>query len=213
MNRPILFERLPGLSAYGKVHARQLALREAVARGSAQDTVLLLEHAPVITLGRKADRSHVVATPEQLDGLGISTLAVDRGGDVTYHGPGQMVAYPILNLNHWQPSVGWYLRALEQVVIDLVADYGFAGERLEGFTGVWVGGAKVAAIGVGVHQWVTFHGVALNVDPDMRHWGCIIPCGIADKPITSLARLLGDAPPMAEVMERFERHFRKTFGG
>jgi lipoyl(octanoyl) transferase len=108
--------------------------------------------------------------------------------------------------------VGWYLRSLEQVLIDLLADYGLSGERLQGFTGVWVGGAKVAAIGVGIHQWVTFHGLALNVNPDMRHWGCIIPCGIADKPVTSLAGLLGSAPPMVEVMDRFEGHFRRVFG-
>jgi lipoyl(octanoyl) transferase len=138
-------------------------------------------------------------------------VPVDRGGDVTYHGPGQLVAYPILDLKHWNPSVGWYLRALEQVVIDLVGEYGLVGERLEGFTGVWVGGAKVAAIGVGVHQWVTLHGLALNVNPDMRHWACIIPCGIADKPVISLAELLGSAPPMPEVMDRFEGHFRRVF--
>ena len=212
MSAPLIFERLDGLADCRATHERQLALREAVMRGDAADTVLLLEHAPVITLGRKADPSHVVATPDQLASLGIGTLPVDRGGDVTYHGPGQLVVYPVLDLNHWKPSVGWYLRALEQVIMDLLAEYGLAGERLEGFTGVWVGGAKVAAIGVGVHQWVTFHGLALNVDPDMRHWACIIPCGIADKPVTSLARLLGSAPPMGEVMDRFERHFRHVFG-
>jgi lipoate-protein ligase B len=212
MTHSLVFEKLPGLSDYRDAHARQLALREAVACGDSPDTVLMLEHAPVITLGRKADPSHVIATPEDLAELGITALPVDRGGDVTYHGPGQMVAYPILDLNHWKPSVGWYLRSLEQVIIDLVAAYGLAGERLEGFTGVWVGGAKVAAIGVGVHQWVAFHGLALNVSPDMRHWGCIIPCGIADKPVTSLAALLGGAPPMTEVMDRFEKHFRRVFG-
>ncbi len=211
MAASLVFERLPGFSDYASAHARQLALREAVARGDSPDTVLLLEHAPVITLGRRADPSHVVATPEKLQDLGIKTLPVDRGGDVTYHGPGQMVAYPILNLNQRKPSVGWYLRSVEQVVINLLAEYGLVGERLEGFTGVWVGGAKVAAIGVGVHQWVTFHGVALNVNPDMGHWGCIIPCGIADKPVTSLAALMGEAPGMAEMMEGFERCFRRVF--
>ncbi len=194
------------------MHARQLALREAVASGQAPDTVLLLEHAPVITLGRKADPAHVTGSSDHLAALGIAVVPVDRGGDVTYHGPGQMVAYPILDLNHWKPSVGWYLRSLEQVVIDLIGDYGLVGERLEGFTGVWVDGAKVAAVGVGVHQWVTFHGLALNVDPDMRHWGCIIPCGITDKPVTSLRALLGTAPAMNGVMDKFERHFRRVFG-
>lgn len=211
MNHSIVFTRHPGLSDYRGMHARQLALRDAVSRSESPDTVLLLEHTPVITLGRKADLSHVVSAPKQLADMGIDTVPVDRGGDVTYHGPGQLVAYPILDLKHWNPSVGWYLRALEQVVIDLVGEYGLVGERLEGFTGVWVGGAKVAAIGVGVHQWVTLHGLALNVNPDMRHWACIIPCGIADKPVISLAELLGSAPPMPEVMDRFEGHFRRVF--
>ena len=212
MSPRLSFVRIPGLAEYRETYARQLALRDAVALGELCDTVLLLEHAPVITLGRKANPEHILAAPELLDALGVDRVAADRGGDVTYHGPGQFVAYPILNLSHWRLSIGWYLRSVEQVIIDLLGDYGLTGERLDGFTGVWVRGAKVAAIGVAVHQWVTLHGLALNVNPDMRHWNCIIPCGIADKPITSLAALLGTAPPMPQVMERFETHFSRVFG-
>lgn len=208
----MIFERLPGRIPFGEAHARQLALRAALESGTGAGTVLLLEHAPVITLGRKSDPAHVRAPRELLDALGVDVCVADRGGDVTYHGPGQMVAYPVLDLRCWRCSVNWYLRSLEEVLIRLLDCYGLEGGRLEGFTGVWVDGAKVAAIGVGIHQWVTFHGIALNVDPDWRHWDCIVPCGIADKPLTSLARLLGETPPMAEVMDRFQEAFSGVFG-
>ena len=211
MKNGIHFERLTGPVPHTRAWELQKARRALVEEGAAPDTVFLLEHAPVITLGRKADPAHVTADPARLAELGIEVVATDRGGDVTYHGPGQLVAYPILNLIRRTQSVGWYLRTLEQVLIDLLDTYGLRGERLEGFTGVWVNGAKVAAIGVGIHQWVTFHGIALNVNPDPRHWACIIPCGIADKPVTSLAALLRQAPPMNEVMDRFEDTFRRRF--
>lgn len=211
MGGTVHFERMAGLVSYGDAHALQLARRAALEAGGGEDTVFLLEHAPVITLGRKADPAHVRAPRELLDTLGVSLCVADRGGDVTYHGPGQMVAYPVLDLRRWRCSVNWYLRSLEESLIRLLAGYGLEGGRLEGFTGVWVDGAKVAAVGVGIHQWVTFHGIALNVDPDWRHWDCIVPCGIADRPLTSLARLLGQAPPMAEVMDRFQAAFLEVF--
>lgn len=143
--------------------------------------------------------------------MGIALEQAERGGDVTYHGPGQLVGYPILNLQQLEPSVGWYIRRLEDAIIDLLAEYGLAGERVSGLTGVWVDGAKVAAIGIGIQQWVTFHGCAINVDPDMRHFAAIVPCGIADKPVTSLKQLLGEAPEIEEVAVRFARSFRKQF--
>ncbi len=208
----LFFERIAGWVSYDEAHALQLARRAALEAGGGKDTVFLLEHAPVITLGRKSDPAHVRAPQELLDALGVRVCPADRGGDVTYHGPGQMVAYPVLDLRHWRCSVNWYLRSLEEALIRLLAGYGLQGGRMGGFTGVWVEGAKVAAVGVGIHQWVTFHGIALNVDPDWRHWDCIVPCGIADKPLTSLARLLGEAPPMTEVMDRFEEAFSGVFG-
>lgn len=203
--------RLPGLIRYADALAAQDARRAAVERGEACNALFLLEHAPVITLGRRAHEENLLKSREEFAAMGIDVVEAARGGDVTYHGPGQMVAYPILNLTLWRPAIRWYLRALEEVVIRQLAGYGLAAERVDGFTGVWVGGEKVAAIGVGVHNWVTFHGVALNVAPNMQHFGLIVPCGISDKPVTSLGGLLGEAPPMVRVMDDFERAFRAYF--
>ncbi len=212
MPRPIEIVRVPGLVGYAEMLATQRARQTEVAAGHAPDTLYLLQHTPTITLGRDAKPAHLLRSRDALAALGINVIEVDRGGDVTYHGPGQLVAYPILDLNHWRTSVGWYLRTLEQVIIDTIAPYGIHGERLEGYTGVWVGGAKVAAIGVGLRHWVTLHGIALNIAPDMAHFGLIIPCGIADKPVTTLAQLLPAAPFFGDVSRRFEEHFVSQFG-
>ena len=211
MNGEISFERLSGLVPYGDAFEMQRARRDDVERGEASDTVFLLEHAPVITLGRKADAAHVLASPEKLANLGVALCPSDRGGDVTYHGPGQMVAYPILDLRRRRCSVQWYLRSLEEALLRLLADYAVTADRLEGHTGVWVGNEKIAAVGVGIRQWVTFHGAALNVAPDWGHWSLIVPCGIRGRGLTSMKRLLGHTPPMAEVMDRFERAFLDVF--
>lgn len=186
---------------------------KAVQRGEAPNTLYLLEHPPVITMGRNGHLENLLLSPEQLAERGIALEKADRGGDVTYHGPGQMVAYPILNLNEWQRSVGWYLRTLEQVVIALLASYGINGERVPGFTGVWTRHGKICAIGVGVNRWVSFHGIALNVSPQMDHFKTIIPCGIADKPVSSLALELDAVPPMEEVQERYVQAFLAGFQG
>ncbi len=205
--------RLDEPVSYAPMLERQRAQWRAVVDGKANSTLFLLEHRPVITLGREADEQHLLRTREQFAAEGIEITETDRGGDVTYHGPGQMVAYPILDLNQWRRSVGWYLRALEDVLLRLLATYGLHGERVDGLTGVWVGGAKVAAIGIGVRRWVTYHGIALNVNPNLEHFGYIVPCGITDKPVTSLCRLLGEAPPMPEIMQRYEDAFRAVFMG
>ncbi len=202
---------LEGYVPYADAYARQLERRAAVERGEAGAALFVLEHAPVLTLGRNTRREHLLCPAEQLEGLGIGLHEADRGGDVTYHGPGQLTAYPILNLSEWRLSIRWYLRTLEQVIIDTLAAYGLEGERLEGFTGVWVGGAKVAQVGVGVHNWVTFHGVAINADPDMAHFATIVPCGIADKPVASMAQLLGEAPDMGVFRKAFVEHFLRVF--
>jgi lipoyl(octanoyl) transferase len=185
--------------------------REAIARGEAPNTLYLLEHEPVFTCGRDFHQENLLLAPELLKARGIEVTETDRGGDVTYHGPGQLVAYPLLNLSEWQCSVGWYLRTLEQVIIDLLAEWNLEGYRVEGLTGVWVAGAKVAAVGVGIHRWITFHGVAINVHPNLDHFGLIIPCGISDKPVTSLERLLPKCPDFDTVAARFEAHFRRVF--
>jgi len=211
MDRQVEVIRLPGPIGYEDAMAAQRERRAAVEAGRVGNALFLLEHAPVITLGRRARRAHVLASEADLAARGIVLCETDRGGDVTYHGPGQLVAYPVLDLNQWKPSIAWYLRSLEEVVIRVLAAYGLCGERNPGYTGVWVGGEKVAAIGVGIHQWVTFHGVAINVRPDMAHFDFIVPCGIPDKAVTSLERLLGKTPAMAGVMVTFEEQFVDYF--
>jgi lipoate-protein ligase B len=211
MDRSIESIRLPGFVRYEEALRIQHERRLAVEEGRRGNALFLLEHAPVITLGRSHHPENLLRTPEELREMGIDVCETDRGGDVTYHGPGQLIAYPVLNLNLWNPAIRPYLRALEEVLIRQLGLYGLKGERNEGYTGVWVGGAKVAAIGIGVHNWVTSHGIALNVDPDMSNFKLIVPCGIADKPVTSLKALLGQAPPMQQVMDDFERTFKVYF--
>lgn len=198
--------------AYAEMLTRQKERRAQVERGDAPNTLFVLEHLPVITCGRNTQAGNVLAAPEALAAQGVALEQVDRGGDVTYHGPGQLVAYPILRLTEWKCSVGWYLRSLEEVLIKTLAGFGIEGWREEGYTGVWTSAGKVAAIGVGVHQWTTFHGVALNVAPDMEHFRLIVPCGIGDRPVTSMAALLGAAPDMESVRAAFVREFGRVFG-
>ncbi len=209
--REIEVIHLPGLRSYAEMLETQRARRDAVAAGDAPNTLYLLEHAPVLTCGRDFHRENLLLPVEQIKDLGVAIEMTDRGGDVTYHGPGQLVAYPILRLSEWKPSVSWYLRSLEQVIINLLAEWGLKGKRVEGLTGVWVEGAKVAAIGVGLHRWATFHGAAINVSPNLSHFGLIIPCGIADRPVTSLEKLMPSVPQMTEVAARFEAQFRRVF--
>ncbi|MCC6488486.1 MAG: lipoyl(octanoyl) transferase LipB [Candidatus Hydrogenedentes bacterium] len=211
MHHEIQTLRLDGLISYAHGLDLQKARSKAVEAGEAGNALFLLEHEPVLTMGRNFQSGNLLVSPEALAARGIALEKVDRGGDVTYHGPGQLVAYPVLDLKQWKLSIRWYLRSLEQVLINQLAGYGLHAGREEGRTGVWVGGAKVAAIGVGIHNWVTYHGIALNVDPIMEHFGFIVPCGIGDKPVTTLRQLLGAAPPMQQVMDDFEAAFREYF--
>lgn len=167
--------------------------------------VLCVEHDPVITVTKRPDApSHVIGSSDQLAAMGVEVAQTDRGGDVTYHGPGQLVCYPIVDLNAYSLRIHDYIRLLEQSIIDTLGAFGVEGRRDEGATGVWVdrGGelAKVAAIGVRVRKWVSLHGLALNVDPEMSHFSLIVPCGLAGRPVCSLRDLLGDdAPSMGEA--------------
>jgi lipoyl(octanoyl) transferase len=203
--------RIPEPVAYNAMLERQKARREKVEMGEAPDTLFLLEHEPVITLGRNAKPEHVLLSPEELQRRGITLVESDRGGDVTVHGPGQLVAYPILNLASWRRSVNGYLRQLEESVIRTLAHYGLAGERMPPYTGVWVNGAKICAIGIGIHRWITFHGIALNICPDMELFNTIVPCGIADRPVTSMHCLRDNPPLLPEVMDCFEEAFCESF--
>ena len=206
-----------GLIGYEDGLALQQALVEQRKRGEIADTLLLLEHPDVITLGVKTrnDLSHVLETPEALAAKGVGLFETGRGGDVTYHGPGQLVGYPIFDLKPERCDVHRYVRDLEEVLIRAVAGFGVEARRIAGLTGIWVGvhgsEAKLAAIGVRISRWVTSHGFALNVNTDLSRFGLIVPCGITDKGVTSLERLLGHPVPMAEVEDAVVRAFRLVF--
>ncbi|HSL20985.1 MAG TPA: lipoyl(octanoyl) transferase LipB [Vicinamibacterales bacterium] len=198
--RQIQVRRL-GRVAYAEALELQQRLVEERRRREIPDQLLLLEHPPVITLGVKvhADRGHVLATPNRLRELGVELHETGRGGDVTYHGPGQVVGYPIFDLRPNRCDVHAYVRDLEEVMIRAAASFGIRAERVKGLTGVWVGADKLAAIGVRISRWVTSHGFAFNVNTDLRQFDLIIPCGIADRGVTSLQKLLSRPVSMDQV--------------
>jgi lipoyl(octanoyl) transferase len=181
------------------------------------DTLLLLQHPHVLTIGVKKDgRSHILASPDRLSSLGVEVFETGRGGDVTYHGPGQLVGYPILNLDPDRRDVHQYVRDLEEVMIRVCADYGIDAGRVQGFSGAWIksegGDEKIGAIGVRISRWITSHGFAFNVATDIEFFNLIVPCGIADRGVTSLAAKLGRAPAMLEAENRFVEQFAHVFG-
>ncbi len=176
------------------------------------DVLLLTEHEHVYTLGKGGDSNHLLASEEELSRDGTEVFRIDRGGDITYHGPGQIVGYPILDLNQYSPDIHKYLRSLEDSIIGLLSSYGIHGEREEGMTGVWVGGEKIAAIGVKVSRWVTMHGFALNVNTDLQKFERIIPCGIFHKGVTSMKRILGRELRLEEVEAKLTESFSAVFG-
>ena len=189
----------------------QRDLRDAVRAGAAPDTLLFVEHEPVVTLGRRGDRSGVL-DPAALAALGIAVVPTERGGHVTYHGPGQIVAYPILDLRRFRTDLRWYIDRLEAVVLRVLASYGVEGRHDPLRRGVFTTDGKIASIGVHVSRWITLHGVALNVAPDMGHWALIAPCGEPDTPVTALAHHLGGAPPLADVRGRLAQAFGEELG-
>jgi len=202
-----------GIVSYSDALELQRQLVELRKSGEIPDQLLLLEHPPVITLGVKTrnDRSHVVATPETLQEEGVEVFESGRGGDVTYHGPGQLVGYPIMDLRPDRCDVHRYVRDLEEMVIRVAASFGVTAARLPGLTGAWVGSDKLAAIGVRIARWVTSHGFALNVSTNLAHFNLIIPCGITDKGVTSLERLTGRNLGMDEVADVTAREFAAMF--
>ena len=191
------------------IQAQLVSDRQA---GLVPDTLLLLEHDPVFTLGRNARAEHVLLSADDLKARGFEVFETGRGGDVTYHGPGQVVGYPILDLAPDRCDVHRYVRDLEEVLIRTCADYGIAAERVPGMTGAWVGPEKVGAIGVRIARWVTSHGFALNVANDLAPFGLIVPCGIRGRGVTSLAQQLGRPVPVAEVASRLATHVAAVFG-
>ena len=210
--RTIEVRRL-GLLSYAEGLELQKRLVEQRKAGQIPDQLLLLEHPPVITLGVKTrnDRSNIVAAPDILAAQGVEVFETGRGGDVTYHGPGQLVGYPIVDLKPDRCDVHRYVRDIEEVMILTAAAFGVRAGRLPGLTGAWVGHQKLAAIGVRIARWVTSHGFALNVNTALDHFDFIVPCGITDKGVTSLQLLLGRPVAMAEVETVVEDAFREVF--
>jgi lipoyl(octanoyl) transferase len=218
-----------GTVDYATALQLQRSLVELRKGGDVGDVLLLLEHTPVITLGRNAKREHVLASEARLAEAGVEVFECDRGGDVTYHGPGQLVGYPIFDLRGFQPTIGAveFVRRLEEVLIHTCADLDVAAERVAGMTGVWTGPtsprrhgdtervreqAKIAAIGVHISRGVTSHGFALNVNTELAYFDLIVPCGLAARPMTSMAKDLGRAVAMEEVAQAVARHFGRVFG-
>ena len=210
--RALHVQRL-GLLPYGKGLELQDSLTRERRAGSIPDQLLLLEHPHVITMGTGSSSSHILADENRRGELGVELFETGRGGDVTYHGPGQLVGYPILDLKPDRKDLHRYLRDLEEVLIQVLRSYGIEGSRSTGFTGVWTWRGKVGAIGVRVSSgWITSHGFALNVNTNLDYFGTIIPCGIRDRQVASLQSLLGETRPMEEVMDRTALAMARVFG-
>jgi lipoyl(octanoyl) transferase len=209
--RPLEVRRC-GVVSYGESVEMQKSLVEERRAERVPDLLILLRHPPVITLGvRATSRSHILATDARLEQLGIGVHDSGRGGDVTYHGPGQVVGYPIMDLRPDRCDVHRYVRDIEEVMIRVCLDYGLEAGRIAGLTGVWVGPEKIGAIGIRISRWVTSHGFAFNVSTDLSCFELVVPCGIADRGVTSLAKLTGKEVPLAEVEDRIIHHFSSVF--
>ena len=205
-----------GLIGYAEAWSLQKRLVTARKAGAIEDVLLLCEHPHVITLGRNGKREHLLASEPVLKQKGVEFCATDRGGDITYHGPGQIVGYPILNLSAIRRDVVWYVRMLEEAMIRATAEFGLSAKRVAGKTGIWVRSReteeKLAAIGVHISRWVTSHGFAYNVATDLRYFDLIVPCGIADRRATSLEKLLGRSVGSQEVAPRLAKYLGEVFG-
>lgn len=199
-----------GIVDYGRAYELQKRLLRDHIEGRGNNILLLLQHNPVITIGRSGSRNNILAPRSLLIEEGIEVYEIDRGGDVTYHGPGQLTGYPIIDLRCFKKDVHWYLRMLEEVVIRVLAEYGITGERIEGYTGVWVDDEKVAAIGIAVKRWIAYHGFAFNICPDMSHFEMIRPCGITDKGVTSLERLLSRRVDIEDALDKTASAFAEV---
>jgi lipoyl(octanoyl) transferase len=210
----LLEVRRLGVVPYAEALALQRALVEERRADRVPDVLLLLQHPPVITVGVRGDggRSNIVATPERLAALGIEVHETGRGGDVTYHGPGQIVGYPILDLRPDRCDVHRYVRDVEEMMIRVCAEYGVGAGRIAGLTGTWVGNDKIGAIGIRISRWITSHGFAFNVNTNLDHFDLIVPCGIGDRGVTSLAKERGAPLPIEDVEDAVVRQFCDVFG-
>ncbi len=201
-----------GLVPYDEGLELQHRIVEARKAGELDDVLILLEHPPVITLGRQADETNIIAAPEFLDELGIQVRHVERGGDVTYHGPGQLMGYPILNLRNHRKDIRWYISALQETLVASLADFGIDAEPRSGTkTGVWLGNDKIVAIGARIEEWISYHGFALYVDPIMSHFDLIVPCGLHDTGVTGMRQVLDQDVDVNAVRKVVAQHFGRVF--
>lgn len=230
MRQKVIFEDL-GLKSYQPTWDYQESLllkntqiksaarekEEDVTQTATEHKLIIVEHPPVFTLGKNGKREHVLVSEEHLQKLGIEFFHINRGGDITYHGPQQIVGYPILDLDKFKTDLGWYLRSLEQVIINVIAQYGLKGERSSGETGVWLEpndpfmARKICAMGIKCSRWITMHGFALNVNTDLSHFEYIVPCGIQGKTVTSLEKEVGEKVNYEEVKEKIKEQFQIVF--
>lgn len=198
-----------GISEFKDTWNLQKELQEKRILGEIEDQLILVEHPAVYTLGKNASKEHILKRKE-----GVSVIQTDRGGNITFHGPGQLVGYPILDLNFYKRSITWYMRELEQLMIDVLKEYGIEGSTKKGLTGTWVKDHKIAALGVRISRWVTMHGFSLNISPDLRYYKDIIPCGIQEYGVTSMAMIMGEeVPSMDEVKIKMVDYFKNRFVG
>ena len=193
-----------GQRPYQEVWDYQKEIQAKRIAGEIEDTLLMVEHEPVYTLGKNANENHLLQSRDQ----SVDVFNIERGGDITFHGPGQLAGYPILDLSNYKKSVSWYMRTLEQIIIDTVSEFGIEAKRVEGLTGVWVGDEKIAALGVRIRRWVTMHGFSINVNTDLTFYDGIIPCGIFDHGITSMEQLLC----RSQNIEKVKKVVRSKFG-
>ena len=196
-----------GQRPYQEVWAYQKEIQAKRIAGEIADTFLMVEHEPVYTLGKNANENHLLQSRNQ----SVDVFNIERGGDITFHGPGQSVGYPILDLSNYKKSISWYMRILEQIIIDTVSEFGIEAKRIEGLTGVWVGDEKIAALGVRIRRWVTMHGFAMNVNTNLAFYDGIIPCGIFDHGVTSMENLIGYSINMEDVKKELIRYFNFYF--
>ncbi|MCK5255631.1 MAG: lipoyl(octanoyl) transferase LipB [Deltaproteobacteria bacterium] len=197
---------------YEKAFELQKRLVKMRSQEVINDILILLEHPPVFTVTRKATLDNILASPDELKGKGISVCKTNRGGDITYHGPGQLVGYPIMDLKDYGKDLHKYIRTIEEMIISLLMDYSISAHRDKIHPGVWVGNEKIAAIGIAVKSsWTTMHGFALNINPDLNHYALIVPCGISDRGVTSLSKLLGKPISQKEVRQKLIQHYQDVF--
>ncbi len=198
-----------GISEFKDTWNLQKELQEKRILGEIEDQLILVEHPAVYTLGKNASKEHILKRKE-----GVSVIQTDRGGNITFHGPGQLVGYPILDLNFYKRSITWYMRELEQLMIDVLKEYGIEGSTKKGLTGTWVKDHKIAALGVRISRWVTMHGFSLNISPDLSYYQDIIPCGIQEYGVTSMSMIMGEeVPSMDEVKIKMVDYFKNRFVG